>query len=382
MKNIKHYFRLVTLALCICMHSGCNDAEYKEVDNSVYLLDADGKTKASMLAFEGGVDIPVTVRLARKCSEDVHVSLVFPAEDLEAYNSVYGTEYSCLPKDMLPEDAVVVIPAGDISASYDVHVDKFETKSVTYALPVRINEVLKGNVMASSGQGKYVYVLAEPLVVSVPVMQGNKGTVAAAPEVWDLQTSEYTIEAWIKMHGYNRNNQAVFDCGSDEDNTTVYIRFGDANRPYNYLQVKTLGGQVQTERDLVVDRWYHWAFVYDGTTFTIYRDGQKNVSFVPTAPAGGQMVFKYFKMLGTSYFIDECEMSQVRFWKTARSESEIQSSMYYPVNPGNGNLVALWPMDEGEGTLFHDITGNGHDAEAKDNVLQRWEHGVRFDAPK
>lgn len=40
-------------------------------------------------------------------------------------------------------------------------------------------------------------------------------------------------------------------------------------------------------------------------------------------------------------------------------------------------------MDEGEGTgdgaVLHDISGNGHDATSAGNIIQRWEHNVRFD---
>jgi hypothetical protein len=36
-------------------------------------------------------------------------------------------------------------------------------------------------------------------------------------------------------------------------------------------------------------------------------------------------------------------------------------------------------MDEGSGNIFHDITGNGHDAIAGSHILQRWENDVRFD---
>mgnify|MGYP001533526272 CR=1 FL=1 len=73
-----------------------------------------------------------------------------------------------------------------------------------------------------------------------------------------------------------------------------------------------------------------------------------------------------------------CAMSQVRLWKVARTESEIVNNMYFEVNPKNPNLIALWPMDEGDGTSFRDATGNGHDA-TSNGALQKWEHNIRFD---
>ena len=52
--------------------------------------------------------------------------------------------------------------------------------------------------------------------------------------------------------------------------------------------------------------------------------------------------------------------------------------MYFEVNPKNPNLIALWPMDEGDGTSFRDATGNGHNA-TSNGALQKWEHNIRFD---
>ena len=46
------------------------------------------------------------------------------------------------------------------------------------------------------------------------------------------------------MDGFDINNQAIFNSGSSDHE--VYIRFGDAMIPYNSLQVKTLGSQVNT----------------------------------------------------------------------------------------------------------------------------------------
>ena len=127
--------------------------------------------------------------------------------------------------------------------------------------------------------------------------------------------------------------------------------------------------------------------VYDGTTFTIYRNGQVDKSFTPqrpTTPSGKMPIDKATIIVtGANWFVNECMMSQARFWKVARSQSEIQANMYDAVNANNPNLIAYWPMDEGEGTgdgaVLHDISGNGHDATSAGNIIQRWEHNVRFD---
>ena len=233
-------------------------------------------------------------------------------------------------------------------------------------------------IVKSKAQSKFIYVLAKPLNVSVPVLRGNAGNVTTLPETdWGITVDAWTLEAWVRMDGYSINNQAIFTSGSNDHE--VYIRFGDANRPYNYLQIKSLGGQKQTASDLEANTWYHWAFVYNGTTLTIYRNGKQDTFFDPPAPKGGSVRFDFMKIVDSgSYFRNNCAMSQVRLWKVARTESEIANNMYFEVNPKNPNLIALWPMDEGDGTSFRDATGNGHNA-TSNGALQRWEHNIRFD---
>lgn len=373
-KTISSIFAAVS---AIMLFSGCDNAEYKVIGNIVYLSDADGVTKAATYTVEDGVDIPLSVRLAQKTDRDVSVSLEFSQADLDAYNGDNGTEYVCL--DGLPSDASVTIPAGSISATYVLHVDDYAAEGTTYAVPVRLGEVRDGDVMVSAGQGHFIYVLSKPLIVSVPVMTGtgSEGTGVIAGGEWGFEVDSWTFEAWIRMSAYSTNNQSFFRTGAANPGN-IFMRFGDANGPFNYIQVKIYGGQVQTASDLVAGRWYHWAMVYDGNVFTIYRNGEKDVEYTPTKPS--RMVMEYARMMDTGYmFRDECSISQARFWKTARTQSEIQSNMYYEINPENPGLIAYWPMDEGSGSTFRDISGNGRDMVAADGVVLRWEDGVRFD---
>lgn len=376
----KYILLLMTLFTVLA----CENADYQAVDNSVYLADAVGTNKSMTVTMENGLDLQIVVRLAKKCETDVNVILGFNSQNLKLYNDQNGTEYVDLPADKLPENIEVTIPAGSINASVKLHIDDFDTNGITYAIPVEIKNVSgAGDMFKSIEQGQFIYVLAKPLIVSVPVMKGYNGEkVTAAPgedSPWGIEVDQWTIEAWVKMSDYSKNNQAIFSSGSTDHE--IYIRFGDANKPYNYLQVKTLGGQISTAKDLVKETWYHWAFVYDGTTFTIYRNGVKDVSFNPPAPKGGKVRIDKMLMVssGGTYFRDNCSMSQVRMWKVARSESEIKNNMYYEVNPQNEDLIGYWPMDEGSGNTFADVTGNGHDATADTHIVKDWEHNIRFD---
>ncbi len=385
-----NYKFLGIIAVLLGMSVSCNDAEYGIKDNSVYIAEATTAKSVNVAMETTGADVNVVVRLAKQVNYDVTVSIGLDDRLVNEYNEKNSTEYALIPSEhfSLPSETQVTIPAGEISTVFKVHIDNFDLKGKLYAFPIAIKNVVHGDIDRSTSQSQLVYLIAKPLIVSVPVMKGygsdatQEGVKIRPNQDWGIRTKEWTIEAWVRMSGYSKNNQAIFDNWGD-GLTEVYIRFGDANPPFNYLQVKTLEGQAQTERDLIANKWYHWAFVYDGSTMSIYRDGELNIRFTPPAPKGpgGTVEFQTLTMIGSgaTYFPDQCAMSQVRFWKVARTANQIKNNMYYEVDPTNSDLIGYWPMDEGSGNTFMDATSNGNDAVAGSHIIQRWEHDIRFD---
>ncbi len=374
------YLSSLVIALSAFLFMGCDNADYKAQGNSLYIADAAGTAKAVTITMDGGADINVTVRLAQKLAEDVEVEIGFAPEIIAGYNADNGTEYEALPAEHLPQGATVTIPAGEISATFQLHINDFATNGVTYAVPLALGNVLKGDVTKSAAQGRFIYVLSKPLNVSVPVMKPRSSEkVETDPDTdWGVSVETYTLETWVRMSNLNKNNQAIFNVRA---NNEVYVRFGDANSPYNYLQVKAHGdGGTETARDWNINQWYHLAIVYDGSELIIYRDGERVAGKQVPAPKGG-MVINGLQMISSSatYFPAECAMSQVRFWNYARSKAEIQNNMFFEVNPKNPNLIGLWPLDEGEGSTFRDATEQGRDMTAGEGLVRRWEHNVRFD---
>lgn len=376
MKNI-NFFIIGLLSLCL----SCSSADYDIIENQVYLASAaNSSSGAETVILNDGADVKILVRLAKKENEDIEVSLKLAPQLIQKYNLENESEYLSIPNFQFPADTRVVIPAGQISAVFDVRIEDFETKGNRYALAIELGDVTKGKVDKADLQSRFLYLLAKPLRVSVPVMSGvNNAMVKTLPtDNWGIITNEWSLECWSKMSAFSINNQAIFNLGSA--NHEIYIRFGDANRPYNYLQVKTLGGQVQTASNLVANRWYHWAFVYDGVFLNIYRDGELDVKFQPPSPAGGSVKIDYVEMIssGSTYFRASAHLGQVRLWRKAISKTQIMNNMYFDVNPNNPSLIAYWPMDEGQGSIFNDISGNGHHATAGNGILKSWATGVDF----
>lgn len=367
------------IAFTVTAFIGCENAEYEVKDNNVYLSDAT-TSEAKVVVMEGNINIDVNIRLAKKLDHDVELYIKINPTLLEEYNKANATEYNLIPNIEIPDKGKVIIPAGEIGALCRIPLADFDMKGKRYAISVELSDVATKGIERSNTLSNFVYLISKPLITSVPVMKGyNEKMVRTAPAtLWGITTKEWSLECLTNMSGYSNNNQAIFNMGSKDHE--IYIRFGDANSPYNYLQIKTLGGQVETKRDLEPNKWYHWAFVYDGKTFTVYRDGEFNVKFEPPVPKGGSIRFDYVEMISSgSYFRDQCKMSQVRLWKKAISGDQIKNNMHFSIDPTNPNLIGYWPMNEGKGNTFADITGNGHNGTADENILINWEHNIRFD---
>ena len=220
------YLSSLIIVMSAFLFMGCDNADYKAQGNSLYIADAAGTAKATTITMDGGADINVTVRLAQKLGEDVEVEIGFTPEILTGYNANNGTEYEALPAEHLPQGATVTIPAGEISATFQLHIDDFTTNGITYAVPLTLGNVIKGNVTKSAAQGRFIYVLSKPLNVSVPVMKpvGSDKAETDPDNDWGAAVETYTLEAWVRMSYLSRNNQAIFNVRA---NNELYIRFGD-----------------------------------------------------------------------------------------------------------------------------------------------------------
>lgn len=107
--------------------------------------------------------------------------------------------------------------------------------------------------------------------------------------------------------------------------------------------------------------WHHIAGVWDGTTRTLYVDGQP----IGTDNASGALDFR-----GTIHCIGSnggyLEMSagkydEVRLWNVARTRAEIVSSMNSTVPAGTQGLAGAWRLDECGDSVAHDASGHGRD---------------------
>ncbi len=371
----------VIFAFLLSLMVGCNDAEYKVINNAIYLSEAYVNTsKKVAIDTESPVVVTATVRATEKVAHDVSVAFEISESALEIFNKKNGTDYVVLPDTCYEfTEKSAVIPIGKVGASVIPITIKPITQKMLdtgnkFALPISI-AAADGEVMTSLKT--MVYILDPVIITSVPVMTGSKPATLAMRQ--DYSLLQWSVEFRVNMSTLGTgigqlNNQAIFGAfGADE----IYIRFGDAPIAGNILQVKTLGTQINCPTPFNAKQWYHLAFVCDGPKLTIYINGKVDaVLDLPNRPIS-LSANKFGICGGGTYLKAEVMMSELRFWTKAISQTQIQNNMFV-TNPQSEGLEGYWKMNEGEGATFNDATGHGNTGTATNGVV-RWVPGVRSD---
>lgn len=362
---------LGAIALTAC------DSKNEPIDNMVYISEAASTPSSEIEMGTPGTTATgsFTVRMAQVAQTDTKVQLSLDAATLEAFNRRNDTEYQVIPEEYITFPSEVTIAKGSSSTVVNMEVKSFTGQTgVEYAAPIKI--VSAHGVAISSGSGSYIYTFGVPLTQMCPQFTYQN----AMKMNWEteIELPNLTLEWWVRVinpagnGGFSVNNQALF---AFDGNYELYVRFGDIvytinGRPvYNYLQIKTLGIDANYDsgspekNPLQWGEWIHFAHTYDASSgdVVLYMNGKE----VNRSNGGAGKVFSIKGLTmcasGMSYFKDYIEMAQVRLWKTTRTAAQISTFMKKEVKYNDPNLVFYLPMNEGQGSLLHDVTGNGHD---------------------
>ena len=164
--------------------------------------------------------------------------------------------------------------------------------------------------------------------------------------------------------------------------------------------------RVETTTAFEADKWYSVALVAeeDGNRL-IYVDGVqedtlRTVSNTALEYTDGKLpaanlipmsdeifgAIEWGDSWGTSGYLDSVrpfpgQICMISVWSKALSAEEVKALVKTaPANLNDENLVAFWPMQEGEGHVFYDKSANKYDIDFSDNWLEREDDKTSADA--
>ncbi len=169
-----------------------------------------------------------------------------------------------------------------------------------------------------------------------------------------LANASFTLEAWAKKEANGKYNIIA---GQGTTATSRGLHFGF--RSTNSFTVAFYNNDLTTTNVFTDFDWHHWAATYDAGTRErrIYRDGELIAADVAAANYQGSGTF----FVGDTAWhgnVFRGVLDDVRVWKMARSQAEIQADFAHPLTGNESNLLAYYRFDDWYGTTTQDATTN------------------------
>lgn len=177
--------------------------------------------------------------------------------------------------------------------------------------------------------------------------------------VFSTATNNVAFDAWVKWDGQSASGNRVIVYNGSTGTSGYGLIIEGSSTPNNALTI--LNGGVAFVRStyvLTTNQWQHVAVVRESGTWKLYVDGVQqtlsNSSTTPNAPSG---TFYVGSNVGGSEAF-KGSIDEVRFWSTARTQTQIQAS-YNSLAGNESGLAAYYRFDENNGTTAYDNSGNG-----------------------
>ena len=372
---------LCGIALAAAFLSGCSNAEYKPLDNSLYISGAAADPLRIITVGDANSTTSILVRTAAPAKQTLTVNLAVQQSALDAYNKRNDANYELLPAEFYTLSATsLTIDQGKVSTpELTVTIKPFtEELSKTgkkYAIPLSIVSVSGADLSILQGEKDFIIACDQVIktkAIKLLPQQGMKTSFADG-----IKTDTWSVEMRIKSDNIRPeyNNQSFMGissgiAGGGEASGFIFGRWeGDV------LQFMVNGHDgVSATIKPETNKWYHVALVCANGTLSIYINGQlnkqeQNLKFA-TVGQYKDFTFAYPRWANHPYRKSNYYMSEIRFWNRALTAAQIRRNRF-SIDPATTGLVAYWKLNEGEGTTFKDATGHGHDLELYHGANQR-----------
>ena len=269
-------------------------------------------------------------------------------------------------------------------------------------LPVTSSDYTVSNVNATPSAvitaGASTVQQGTPTSLSIPTGAGNalafasngNGTnyITLPRSIITQFAAGFTYEAFIKVSATSGTNW-LFTLGSTVGTAAVNGNYiGLAVEPGGNLSVYSDNSQANhtnfaSSNTIVAGTVYHIALTMDGTNMNVYLNGNTTPIYTVACsllPSTLNASANPFDFLGHPLYDDTTPgqpdfkgtMDEVRFWKAARTGTQIHAAYKSSVTTNSTGLVAYYKLDNATtsvSTTVTDATGNGYNATLSSNFV-------------
>lgn len=192
---------------------------------------------------------------------------------------------------------------------------------------------------------------------------GVKDFVEAAYSA-SLNPSQFTISCWVKVEGGQGSHRSPLTCRDDNAGLKGYIIYATPENKWTLTVGNGASWQAVTGSAVVLNTWTQISCTYDGSTLKLYINGVMagtlNTSYIPNAARPLRIGAGTTE--GNPQLFFPGQIADVRIWKVARTQAEIQADMHKRLSGKEPNLVAYYPLNqitrEGSTQKVLDLAGN------------------------
>ncbi len=188
-------------------------------------------------------------------------------------------------------------------------------------------------------------------------------------------TAGYTIEGWFQTAAnIDQTLLAAVDPVDDSDHVVVTM-INDGTIQYIH------GSSIITSSNTFNDEfWHHVAVTHDGSTITLYVDGDVEGSSADPNFITDLSEFVFGRRspdISDQYFLGKID--EFRFWNSARNEAQVEGTMNQVLNGDENGLMGYWKFNEGFGPLVTDNSIGGFTGDLMNTVDETWVEDIPLD---
>lgn len=372
---------MILLATAALAAAACQESmKYQDV---VYFTGTENTAVTSMYV-EGPTALGLTVTSSSKIGTEMTVGVQVVPEALEAFNNANGTAYKMLPEGSyrLAENLFRIEAGKNVSLpiSFEIlSMDDFED-GVIYCAPIRLTDTSNG--MSVLEASRITYIVINQIITTQGPDFGQQHYISMPSMINNAMFSDMgqcTMEIRVKMDKFYAAsaNPGIASVIGVEEN--FLLRFGDISCDKNQLQYAGRGASVTSSSHFNTDTWYHIAVVDNGSTLTLYVDGNVEGTVDSSGKSAINLAYDWMDGFHIGYSergrLMDGVVSEARVWNRALSPIELVNNQCY-VDPASEGLVCYWRLDGLVDGVFQDLTGNGnHGIPSTTNI--DWHEGLK-----